>query len=111
MSGRRHRRRLAKSIQQVRLVDGAVRAFRIAAGLVRRSADLPGSLPGEPRSIRLARVVGGTKRVSPSGGRQNATAAGGGVMTIGTATRSQAALEAFQRDRLPHVLPDFTRLS
>ena len=31
-------------------------------------------------------------------------------MTAGTPVRSQAA-ELFQRDRLPHVLPDFTRIS
>jgi 2-polyprenyl-3-methyl-5-hydroxy-6-metoxy-1,4-benzoquinol methylase len=32
-------------------------------------------------------------------------------MTTGTAIRSQTASDAFRRDRLPHVLPDFTRLS
>lgn len=32
-------------------------------------------------------------------------------MTSGTPTRSPAATESFQRDRLPHVLPDFTRIS
>jgi SAM-dependent methyltransferase len=32
-------------------------------------------------------------------------------MTSGTSTPSPSAVEAFQRDRLPHVLPDFTRIS
>lgn len=32
-------------------------------------------------------------------------------MTSETPTRTQAAAEAFRRDRLAHVLPDFTRLS
>lgn len=32
-------------------------------------------------------------------------------MTSGAPTRSPAATESFQRDRLPHMLPDFTRIS
>ena len=96
--GRRDRRRLAKPIEQVRIVDGPVRAIRGGDRRGRAGAHLAGPDRTPPRTVRAAGVGGGTERVPLSGGREVTPAEGGCVLTSGTPTRSPAAVEAFQRD-------------
>ena len=63
-----------------------------------------------PRTVCAARVGGWTKCLSPPGDR---TGPGrhGPRMIAGAFTNPPSPMDVFRRDRLKHVLPDFTRIS
>ena len=62
-------------------------------------------------SVCASPVDGGTERLSPPGAASSRSRRERRVMTAEPSPVASPPLDAFRRDRLSHVLPDFTRIS